>query len=283
MKNLLTLSFFILFLSSCSVLDREEDLPSFLQISEFNLTTDQFQGSESTNISEVNVSLDGQTIGLFELPATVPILAEGDSPVRLTPIIKQNGISTVRLPYPFYTNVLETIDFSPLDTVFVAPEISYTENSVIWSAEFDTSISLEESDVSEGQLSLVDEDLAFEDGSAFIDMDEDDNYFLAFTEEALDLPSGQPVYLELDYAANHPFTIGIQGTVAGTTAQATSDLVIVLPTNEETQEWSKIYVNLTNFVSENSGANEFEVYLEVTRSANYNDPLIYFDNLKVVY
>jgi hypothetical protein len=256
--------------NSCSLFDRDEELPAFLTISEFDLEVGPFQGSSSSNITEVMVSIDGNTLGLFELPATIPVLANGTKEVLFSAIIKQNGVSADRVSYPLYR--------------------SFTTEVKFWTEEFTSSIDFEESEASEGRLILVSEELAFDDptpgisgnpSSAFIELESEENYFFAETEESFELPFGQPVFVELDYASNHPFTIGARASVQ--TAEAIDDLVIILPSSQTEQVWKKIYINVTNFVAENSGATEFEIYVKLNRSDSYPDPEVYLDNVKVIY
>ena len=289
MKNLLLFSALIFLFSTCSVLDRKEATPSFLSVSEFDVVIEhQFQGSASSKITEVKVSIDGSTIGLFELPAVIPILEEGVKEVTFSAIIKQDGISTARVPYPFYEAYTTSLDFTPLDTTYINPVTVYFEDLEFSVAEFTQSIELQESEFSEGQLVIVTDELAFDDmdssiplSSVIVEMDDDGDFFFAETEEGLDLPAGQPVFIELNYATNHPFKVGARAFVQG--AEAKSDLVIILPTSETEQVWNKIYINLTNFVAANSGATEFEVFIEMNKSDQYPEPELYLDNLKVIY
>ncbi len=276
--------------NSCSLFDRKEELPAFLAISEFELEVGPFQGSSSSNITEVMVSIDGTTLGLFELPATIPILANGTKEVLFTAIIKQNGVSTDRVSYPLYSSFITDVNFTPLDTALIVPTITYFEGLEFWTEEFTSSIDFEESEESEGRLVLVSGELAFADptpgisgnpSSAIIELESDENYFFAETEENFELPFGQPVFVELNYASNHPFKIGARASVQ--TAEAIEDLVIILPSSETDQVWKKIYINVTNFVAENPGANEFEIYITLNRSNSYPNPKVYLDNVKVVY
>lgn len=276
--------------NSCSLFDRNEELPAFLTISEFDLEVGPFQGSSSSNITEVMVSIDGNTLGLFELPATIPVLANGTKEVLFSAIIKQNGVSADRVSYPLYRSFTTEVKFTPLDTALIVPTTTYFEGLEFWTEEFTSSIDFEESEASEGRLILVSEELAFDDptpgisgnpSSAFIELESEENYFFAETEESFELPFGQPVFVELDYASNHPFTLGARASVQ--TAEAIDDLVIILPSSQTEQVWKKIYINVTNFVAENSGATEFEIYVKLNRSDSYPDPEVYLDNVKVIY
>ena len=291
MKNLFLFILLVVFLfSNCSLFDRKEDLPAFLTISEFEIDVDQFEGTSSSNISEVKISIDGNTIGLFELPATIPVLADGVNEVTFSPVIKQNGVSSDRVPYPLYRSFTTDINFTPLDTNYIAPVTTYFDELEFWTEEFTSSIEFQVSSSSQGELILVSGDLAFDDptpgitsnpSSAFIELESEEVYFFAETEESFELPFGQPVFIELNYANNHPFTVGARATVQ--TAVALEDLVIILPSSETEQVWKKIYINVTNFVSENSGATEFEVFIKLNRSSSYPNPEVYLDNVKVIY
>lgn len=285
MNKLLLISFLCAILSSCSIFDREEDIPAFLSIDEFDFTAGDFQGTDSINISEVKVTLNSKNLGIFSLPAVIPILEEGSHEVILSGIIQQDGISTARVLYPFYTSHSEILNFSPLDTTYAFPSISYFEDLDFWVEDFDSSVAFHEINESEGELIRVlsSSDLTYEgNGSAFIEMEPGGTFFKAETSEDFNLPVGRAVFLEMHYSCNHPFITGIK-SITGS-SEISSDLIGVNPTtSNETQKWNKIYINLTNFVADNSTANSFEVYFKMDKSDLYPEPLVYMDNVKIIY
>ena len=57
---------------------------------------------EDANITDAWVTMDGINLGVFELPAQIPILDEGEHNFRISPGIKENGMSATRMIYPFY-------------------------------------------------------------------------------------------------------------------------------------------------------------------------------------
>ena len=74
-----------------------------LQIDSVSLDTNYYeQGSNFKAITDAWVYVDDGLIGAFELPATIPVLAEGKHKLEIRPGIKLNGISSTRAPYPFY-------------------------------------------------------------------------------------------------------------------------------------------------------------------------------------
>ena len=107
---IINLFFVLLIYSSCNK-NLEAEIPSYIEIEEFNYLnngssviphTDGYDNYQSTNISDVWVSMNGQTIGVFEMPCTIPILSDGNHSFDLYPGIKVNGISGSREKYIFY-------------------------------------------------------------------------------------------------------------------------------------------------------------------------------------
>jgi len=49
------------------------------------------------------------------------------------------------------------------------------------------------------------------------------------------------------------------------------------------EDWNKIYVNLTQTISEGINATSFKVFIGMRRDHNLNINEVYFDNLKIVY
>ncbi|MEM9024932.1 MAG: hypothetical protein AAGB22_14400, partial [Bacteroidota bacterium] len=94
----------LLNLSSCDIINPEEEIPSFLRIDSINLniTNSGIQGAPTENITEAWVFWNSELIGVFELPAIIPILAAGQGELQVAAGIQVNGIGAKREIYPFY-------------------------------------------------------------------------------------------------------------------------------------------------------------------------------------
>ena len=68
----------LLTFSSCSFLDQNEPTPSYLYISEFRLKTQVNQGSTSERITDIWLFNDTEFLGMFPLPAKIPLLLYGE-------------------------------------------------------------------------------------------------------------------------------------------------------------------------------------------------------------
>ena len=88
------------------------EIPSYIEIVNFDYygNLDSYDGYntypneyQSTNITDAWVTMDGQALGVFELPCTIPILSDGLHTFTIYPGIKVNGIAGNRIKYPFYS------------------------------------------------------------------------------------------------------------------------------------------------------------------------------------
>ncbi len=287
MKNILLVSLAILFLSQCSLFDKEEDLPAFIRIDSISLnvpdTLVSLQGSDRTALEEIQVNANGQVIGIFSLPCVVPILETGEVDLILTPIINRDGVSTTKVPYPHYTSYRVTELIEELDTLVLFPEVRYVNNLNFYLEDFTASSDFENTDPNaDGELVRILTEPFEPPASGFIDLPSDAQFFFAETDENFDLPLGSPVFIEMHYSSNHPFRVGI--TAEAGLADSSTDLVGINPTtNSEVKEWKKIYINLTDFISSVPNAESFEIYFRLSKDTNFPEPLVFLDNIKVVY
>ena len=89
------------------------DIPAYIEIKDFNYS-DNSENTKpytlnyhSTKITDAWVTMDGQFLGVFEIPCIIPIhlannLQSSLHSFDIYPGIKVNGISATRAQYPFY-------------------------------------------------------------------------------------------------------------------------------------------------------------------------------------
>ena len=64
--------------SSCSKNQFKAEIPSYIHIESIDLETDSFEGSDSQKLTDAWITMDGNFLGAFELPCTIPILGDGE-------------------------------------------------------------------------------------------------------------------------------------------------------------------------------------------------------------
>lgn len=84
-----------IFIISSLISCKKTDLvPSYIHIEKIDVSTVyELYGSDSHKITDAWVYVDGDLQGIYELPATFPILATGQHTIMVRPGIKLNGIA----------------------------------------------------------------------------------------------------------------------------------------------------------------------------------------------
>ncbi|MCB0397178.1 MAG: hypothetical protein KDD36_11010 [Flavobacteriales bacterium] len=272
----------ITFMSACELINPDEQIPTYLRIDQFNLTTNQAsEGSARHKITDAWVYIDDQAIGAFELPARVPVPYSGSHKVTIYPGIKMNGISATRVIYPFFTSYNQTLDLVPAETITLNPTTTYTSfTQFAWMETFDNAgFSLEKTSKSDTTMTkALTADIFEGKGSGRIYLDTGDTLFEAKSTDAFKLPKGEAIFLEMHYKCNHPFVVGL---IANGTQLTTQFPVFSF---NPTTEWNKIYINLTQEVGNQNNIIDYNVFIGVSRDGSYAvNPEIFLDNFKLVY
>ena len=272
-------------LFSCDVINPDEQEPGFVYIDSYDWQVAPGEGTESHKFTEVWVYDNNQIVGVYDLPAKVPVLAEGSRNLSFFAGIKSNGLSAMRLKYPLIDGYEKSLNIQPLKTDTIVPVFRYFENLDIVEKDFDgntpTIVSMAGN---QADLSMEDdEELVFEgnlcgyyhlpSGSTQMIFKDDQNHVLE---------QGNTVFLELDYSCNNMFSVGLisrEGSIDNKNLA-----VIINPTTETIglPVWNKIYIDLGLIVQTRVNANYFELYFEATPDNSGDEVELFLDNIKLV-
>ncbi len=267
-------------LLSCSFFDASDELPMILEVNEVSLTTVANEGSNSHNISAVSVFADGFSIGVFEVPSLIPVLDldnNRETVLDIFPVIRNNGIGSNPIHYPFYTSKEFSFAFEEEKIIPLDLEFKYVENSsFVVIEDFEGShiiqdnidgnpdIEFEKSSDAIygsfcGKITTTADNPIFEKASSF--------------RYSKDEVQNSPVYLEIDYKNSIPFQIGVL-KYSGLSGNRQYKIVLV-----GTSEWNKIYIELTE---ELGGTNYNEFQLLFGSAASNDIGSVWIDNIKLV-
>lgn len=270
-----------LVLLSCSKSDFEADIPAYITINNFSLTTNNaLQGSNSEGITDAWVFVNDDLIGTFELPARFPVLKKGNVTIKVFAGIKDNGITQTRVRYTLYAPHEEQILLEPKKEITILPVITYTPDAKFaWIEDFESASISFTFDSNSDTILFKDNSDAFEgifSGKAFLQPTM--NFFEAISPKFSNVSFNEtPVYLELDFKTNDNFLVGLL------TDDDKIGLVRLLPT----ENWKKIYINLTPAVSSKPANTNFRVFFGLQSSGLTPfltpNPSLQLDNLKVVH
>lgn len=268
-------------------MDPDQDIPSYVVVSGMDFMPGEDQGTASVNITDLWVYSATDVVGVFPLPAVVPLLPADaiDGPVTLLAGVRENGISNSRAPYPFYTTVSHIVSDEPgaRDTLF--PEITLVEDvRLIRVEDFENSNVFGNIGGGAGMIRSDELDTRFEGdygGRMVVDPDQPIQR-VRTVEQEYDLVSGLPVFLEFDYRCDQTFAVGLYGYRDGI---ETKHLALIINPTEgpgEAVQWNKIYVDLGPSVAAQGVADHFEVYVECILEAGRESGSLGLDNLRIL-
>lgn len=269
----------ILPFAGCRIIDPAEDIPSYIRVNDIRLTiTDTItQGSGSENITDAWIYVDGNLIGAFELPCTIPVLEEGTHDVLIKAGIRQNGLESTRAIYPFYKGWEEQVTFSRGQIVSVSPVVTYFPIvNFLWNCTFDAQGTNIDDVTGATWPNLLRDTLlgGMEGKCGFVQLNADTNLFYCQSSNALVIDNGFDLYLELNYKCNQPFVVGIKNA----TNQETIPWIQVMPESD----WNKIYIRLNDAITASPGGSAYYVYIAMKKDDNVANPQLYIDNIKLL-
>lgn len=270
--------------SSCELINPEEEIPAFLYIEPFSFTAEpNAHGSASASITEVWVTVNGDFLGAYPLPASVPVLASGMANVRLEAGIHDNGIRATPNIYPFYEAFVRDIELAPNETDTLQPAISYRSNArFAFIEDFENGSNVFTEQI-EGQNGLTfTNDVIFEGNqSGVITLTQTDNLIQLGTAQIYaGLTDNSPlIYLEMDYRSDVPVTWGVQGF--NSTGPGSP---IFQPGFRERSDWNKIYFDLSLLVLEgNFSGHRVVLEAAIPVGSSTEEAKVYLDNIKLVH
>ncbi len=273
--------FYIFLLYSCEI-DEKEKIPSYINIEKIELQTSHYQGTASENITDAWVSVNGNFIGVFELPAEFPVMETGEQKIVIKAGIKKNGISASRTIYPFYEayeieKVLETSKITK-----ISPKISYKEETIFdWMEDFESAgISLDTVNSNSSLMEKIDSSVFEGQYSGFTRIKIEDSLFQFKTINKFEKPTNySETYLEMNYKNNTEFVIGL---IYETETSIKTIPVIYLNKKEN---WNKIYINLTQTFESYTEIKTYNLFFAYAKGEEDEiiEPKFYWDNFKLLH
>ncbi len=277
-KTLLFLftAFACLFFNMCV---KENTPPAYLYIPSFVLTTTAGQGTAAQKITDVWVYVDGNVQGIYQLPAQFPVVNLGKHDIQLFAGIRNNGIKSNPVIYPFLNSFTKTLDLTSgkIDTLRpTTTYISSTNFKIVESFETGNTLSLDRDNTSAIRFGQVDN--GFEGKGAGLTMTKTNSYFEKGIITKTQLPdASQSIYLEMHYKTQSPLAVGVFGSSATNSSGLTTYIVTLFPTDV----WNKTYINLTNDVKA-MRLTDFQIVFKSLLPDSISTATVLIDNIKLL-
>jgi hypothetical protein len=242
-KNTIWLCF--LFFAGCN---KPEKIPAYLRIEPF--VVNALGGAAAQDISSGWLYVNGEFLGAYSLPATVPVLAEGNSNVEVYPGVLENGIANTPGIFPFLRNYTLNTNLTPAQTTTVRPATDYEPRTIfpfdLPRTSFDglSSLFIEDFDNDKDRSFVLSTEGGFT-GRGILGVVDREHPQMRFATEIFTVPAtfANEVWLELQHQNDIPFVLALLGT-GGNSGDVTQPVYQFNPQ----PGWNKIYFNLTEFL-----------------------------------
>ncbi|HKK78061.1 MAG TPA: hypothetical protein VJ933_00475 [Phaeodactylibacter sp.] len=277
--------------SGCDLINPEEPIPGYVHIPEVEVVTKAGEGSAASNLTEVWVTVQGEFVGAYPIPADIPILAEGEVTIFVQAGIKDNGIGSLPEIYPFFEAYETTVTLGPNTTDTIRPVFSYldqTQFALVEGFENGSQVFRDVISGDLGQLGLVQNEV-FEGSSALrIRLDSANTLLQVATFERYPEIVGNNsarVYLEMHYKSEIPVVFGLIGYNSGQLGGGRTEYIAGFRPSEE---WNKIYFNFSLDAIE-LGSDEYQVFLQASipngedGMPELGEARVWLDNVKLLH
>ncbi|MFT5801416.1 MAG: hypothetical protein ACI956_001224, partial [Nonlabens sp.] len=210
----LSLLLAVLLLSSCDVINPGEDEPTYLTIESMDLQATTSEGGNTHNIEDAWVYVNSQLVGIYEMPATFPVLDRGEQVIEVFGGIKRNGRSDLPEAYPFYERDSITIDLDEGATLEISPTVTYRDDAIfILVEQFDdetTLMSFDADKIAVTGMEIITGAESLDGSSGIIRVDTANNFFDIGSVVLEDLPTtANPFYAEMDFKSDLQMNVGL--------------------------------------------------------------------------
>ena len=278
--------------NSCSLFDKTEPTPAWIRIEKIDIVDNPNvnEGSLSSDITDAWVYIDDNIIGVFELPADIPILEEGEHQLLVGPGIKVSTVSTLRDNYLFYDAYESKVNLIPGEILNIEPEISYRDegSSYLYYVVEDFEDSFIEMSAITGSdaeiLRTTETDIVFEgNASGIVNITDSINAVGFRTSENIEFSlQGKAVYLEMDYYTEFDLIVGLHIDNGPLSAQ-TIDYLTLKASEDSEVKWRKAYIALTSVLSQATNFQFGYIYfLPQVSEADPKNGKVLIDNIKIM-
>jgi hypothetical protein len=270
-----------IYASGCNTINPEEKVPTYIHLDTINFvnTNPTKEGTTSQNITSAWVYFNNNPIGVFDLPATVPILADAPGQVSISAGVAYSGLGYASL-YPFFNSDTFTLTPAPGTILKPKPTISYVDAAVFtWKEDFETGnafINTNADNPTDTSLVRTNApgDIFEGGGSGVIYLDANHPTSENISNNGFPIKAGQS-FIELNYKCNTSFQVGLQTSKQGAV------LFEYIAGVKAKESWNKVYIGLSNFTGTYQGA-QYRIMIKAGLDNGLSNGYVLLDNIKVI-
>lgn len=250
--------------------------PTYVHVDSFQFSAQSSLPADVANTHQINsvwAFYNNSPIGVFDLPANIPVLTNGTGKLTLRPGISVAGLNNFLATYPFYVSDTSTLVPQPGKVIHYVPKTSYYSSSkFIFISKFEPSTGTKFMPV---------------DGTVGMTINTDKNGVITLnaptdtlSEDSstvdLVIPLGKDAYIEFDYKNTVPFFVGLRASLGGIYTKYY--LAGIYPSDH----WQKFYLSVKDFEAQYQ-ATKYNMYIKATLPAGQSTGTVLIDNIQLVY
>ncbi len=284
MIRILSISVLFCCISACSLFDSESFEPAFLILENPKLSTKSSEGDPVQNITDAWVFLDGQLLGVFPLPAKVPIIPTGQKIlIQVSAGIKFDGVENSSGEYPFFVPIITELDIESGKNYTIPLNFTYRPDAIFDLIEgFENDNHIFEYDIDGNANSRInfsnqEKVSGAKSGIMTLTNEAQDGEFASIPFFDNNKNKKGNVYLEFDYKSPEIIYVGAEQVYASSSKQ------IYVAYLQPTTSWKRVYINLTKEISQIAITNYRPIVGASIKQSGRQNSEIYFDNFKLVH
>jgi hypothetical protein len=272
----------ILLLTSCAITDQDSYEPAYLILGEASIATKPSQGASCSSIKDAWVVVNGQLLGVFPLPAKVPIITTGKPvEIQINAGVKENADRNISVEYPFFKPISKTLDLQPNKSFTIDTKFEYKENVIFdFIEDFESNTTLLSEDIDKNTntkiaISSKDKSKGLHSGLILLDKTNKDaevstSIFYTNTNKG-------NIYVEFDYKNQENIAVGAEVVRSGSII---TEYKVLLT---KSTEWKRAYINLSDKIAVPQVSGYRLLIGSSYENIGNNPSEIYIDNVKLIH
>ena len=269
-------------LSGCKKINPEVEIPSYIYVPYCDFTTDSLnQGTKLQDFTDVWVFNNNDFIGCYPVGSKIPILAEGNTIIKMRAGVKNVGINSLRSIYPMVQFFETTVDLKRGEVKTIVPNFSYfTGVAFLRQESFSNPGTILAPTISSDTFLTVysgsgPEAISGQGNCGFIYLDNTYQVFDAISGSSIPYQfAGRICYLEMHLKTNVDFFVSV--------SNGSNDIRLCSTIFKTDGIWKKVYIPLTDNLNSAPTLTNFFLVLHASRPSAGPDPRIYLDNIKII-
>jgi hypothetical protein len=289
-SHLLILGLAIFWIAGSGCTKQKADMPAWIEVDSLSFDPVGTSLTSSSKFTDVWLYVNDNLVGGFELPARIPVLSEGNTDIILFPGIQVNGLTALRSPYLKIKRFEQSIHLVPGETIHLNPEFKIdslllaNQGGFKFNEKFQgNGSSMALSTGAYGEFVTYNSPDAFEGGKCGLLKHNGAENTITQVEnnEWITLPKGDVggIFFEMNYKCNTSFTVSL---LAKPDDGGSVQKIGVIGINESA-DWNKIYITLSNSVGSFTAGNQFKLAISYARQPAIATQEVYLDNLQIYY